>query len=215
MTNSHERTSTSMSYSPVVIEQTPRGEVQYDIWSRLLKDRIVFLGRAIDDHVANLLVAQLLYLEAEDAEKDVVMYINSPGGSVTAGLAIYDAMQYIRCDVTTVCVGQCASMAAVLLAAGSENKRQVLPHSRVMIHQPHGGAGGTAIDIEIQAREIVKLKGILNQVLEKHTGRSLEEIERDTDRDHYMSAQQAIEYGLADNIVQRHQPEASSDSEKS
>lgn len=204
-----------MSYSPVVIEQTPRGEVQYDIWSRLLKDRIVFLGRAIDDHVANLLVAQLLYLEAEDAEKDVVMYINSPGGSVTAGLAIYDAMQYIRCDVTTVCVGQCASMAAVLLAAGSENKRQVLPHSRVMIHQPHGGAGGTAIDIEIQAREIVKLKGILNQVLEKHTGRSLEEIERDTDRDHYMSAQQAIEYGLADNIVQRHQPEASSDSEKS
>lgn len=204
-----------MSYSPVVIEQTPRGEVQYDIWSRLLKDRIVFLGRAIDDHVANLLVAQLLYLEAEDAEKDVVMYINSPGGSVTAGLAIYDAMQYIRCDVTTVCVGQCASMAAVLLAAGSENKRQVLPHSRVMIHQPHGGAGGTAIDIEIQAREIVKLKGILNQVLEKHTGRSLEEIERDTDRDHYMSAQQAIEYGLADNIVQRHQPEASPDSEKS
>ena len=202
-----------MSYSPVVIEQTPRGEVQYDIWSRLLKDRIVFLGRAIDDHVANLLVAQLLYLEAEDAEKDVVMYINSPGGSVTAGLAIYDAMQYIRCDVTTVCVGQCASMGALLLAAGSENKRQVLPHSRVMIHQPHGGAGGTAIDIEIQAREIVKLKGLLNKILEKHTGRSLEEIERDTDRDHFMSAQQAIEYGLADNIVQRHMPDPEDDKE--
>ena len=193
-----------MSYSPVVIEQTPRGEVQYDIWSRLLKDRIVFLGRAIDDHVANLIVAQLLYLEAEDAEKDVIMYINSPGGSVTAGLAIYDAMQYIRCDLTTVCVGQCASMGAVLLAAGTAGKRQILPNSRVMIHQPHGGAGGTAIDIEIQAREIVKLKGVLNKILHKHTGRSLEDIEKDTDRDHYMSAGQAIEYGLVDHIVERH-----------
>jgi ATP-dependent Clp protease protease subunit len=203
-----------MSYSPVVIEQTPRGEVQYDIWSRLLKDRIVFLGRAVDDHVANLIVAQLLYLEAEDAEKDVVMYINSPGGSVTAGLAIYDAMQYIRCDVTTVCVGQCASMGALLLAAGSKEKRQVLPHSRVMIHQPHGGAGGTAIDIEIQAREIVELRGILNQILQKHTGRDLEDIERDTDRDHYMSALQAIEYGIADNIVERHSLDVEDDSEK-
>jgi len=193
-----------MSYSPVVIEQTPRGEVQYDIWSRLLKDRIVFLGRAIDDHVANLIVAQLLYLEAEDAEKDVIMYINSPGGSVTAGLAIYDAMQYIRCDVTTVCVGQCASMGAVLLAAGSPGKRQILPNSRVMIHQPHGGAGGTAIDIEIQAREIVKLRGVLNNILQKHSGRSLEQIEKDTDRDHYMSAGQAIEYGLVDAIVASH-----------
>lgn len=194
-----------MSYSPVVIEQTPRGEVQYDIWSRLLKDRIVFLGRAIDDHVANLIVAQLLYLEAEDAEKDIIMYINSPGGSVTAGLAIYDAMQYVRCDVTTVCVGQCASMGALLLTAGAAGKRQILPNSRVMIHQPHGGAGGTSIDIEIQAREIVKLRDVLNKILVTHSGRSLEEIERDTDRDHYMSAGQAIEYGLVDTIVDRHE----------
>lgn len=193
-----------MSYSPVVIEQTPRGEVQYDIWSRLLKDRIVFLGRAIDDHVANLIVAQLLYLEAEDAEKDVIMYINSPGGSVTAGLAIYDAMQYIRCDVTTVCVGQAASMGAVLLAAGTEGKRQILPHSRVMIHQPHGGAGGTARDIEIQAREILKLRGVLNAILQKHSGRSLGEIEEHTDRDYFMSAEEAIAYGLVDKVVDRH-----------
>ncbi len=200
-----------MSYSPVVIEQTPRGEVQYDIWSRLLKDRIVFLGRAIDDHVANLIVAQLLYLEAEDAEKDVIMYINSPGGSVTAGLAIYDAMQYVACDVTTVCVGQCASMGAVLLAAGTAGKRQILPNSRVMIHQPHGGAGGTALDIEIQAREIVKLKGVLNRILHKHTGRSLDEIEKDTDRDKYMSAADAIEYGLVDNIVEQHKADGAKD----
>lgn len=193
-----------MSYSPVVIEQTPRGEVQYDIWSRLLKDRIVFLGRPIDDHVANLIVAQLLYLEAEDAEKDVIMYLNTPGGSVTAGLAIYDAMQYIRCDVTTVCVGQCASMGAVLLAAGTKGKRQILPHSRVMIHQPHGGAGGTAKDIEIQAREILKLRSLLNEILQKHTGRSLAEIEEHTDRDYFMSAEEAIEYGICDKIVERH-----------
>jgi ATP-dependent Clp protease protease subunit len=194
-----------MSYSPVVIEQTPRGEVQYDIWSRLLKDRIVFLGRAIDDHVANLIVAQLLYLEAEDAEKDIIMYINSPGGSVTAGLAIYDAMQYVRCDVTTVCVGQCASMGAVLLTAGTKGKRQILPNSRVMIHQPHGGAGGTSVDIEIQAREIVFLKERLNKIIEKHSGRSLDDVQKDTDRDHYMSAAEAIEYGLVDTIVERHE----------
>ena len=196
-----------MSYSPVVIEQTPRGEVQYDIWSRLLKDRIVFLGRAIDDHVANLIVAQLLYLEAEDAEKDVIMYINSPGGSVTAGLAIYDAMQYVRCDVATVCVGQCASMGAVLLAAGAKGKRQILPHSRVMIHQPHGGAGGTAADIEIQAREIIKLRGLLNEIICRHTGRTLADIEQDTDRDKYMSAREAIEYGLVDKVIEQHAPE--------
>jgi ATP-dependent Clp protease protease subunit len=194
-----------MSYSPVVIEQTPRGEVQYDIWSRLLKDRIVFLGRAIDDHVANLIVAQLLYLEAEDAEKDIIMYINSPGGSVTAGLAIYDAMQYVRCDVTTVCVGQCASMGAVLLTAGTKGKRQILPNSRVMIHQPHGGAGGTSVDIEIQAREIVFLKERLNKIIQKHSGRSLDDVERDTDRDYYMSAAEAIEYCLVDTIVERHE----------
>ena len=166
---------------PIVIEKTSQGERSFDIYSRLLRDRIVVLNDEVNHYTAGLVVAQMLYLESENPDRDILFYINSPGGSVTAGLAIYDAMQYIRCDVTTVCVGQCASMAAVLLAAGSENKRQVLPHSRVMIHQPHGGAGGTAIDIEIQAREIVKLKGILNQVLEKHTGRSLEEIERDTD----------------------------------
>jgi len=191
-----------MSYSPVVIEQTPRGEVQYDIWSRLLKDRIVFLGRAIDDHVANLIVAQLLYLQAEDAEKDIIMYINSPGGSVTAGLMIYDTMQYVACDVTTVCVGQCASMGAVLLAGGAKGKRQILPHSRVMIHQPHGGAGGTSADIEIQANEILTLKKTLNQLLAKDSGKPLEQIEKDTDRDYFMNAQAAIEYGLVDSIVE-------------
>ena len=193
-----------MSYSPIVIEQTARGEREYDIWSRLLKDRIVFLGRGIDDNVANLTVAQLLYLEAEDAEKDVIIYMNSPGGSVTAGLAIYDAMQYVRCPVQTVCVGQCASMGAVLLAAGTKGKRHILPHSRVMIHQPHGGAGGVATDIEIQAREINKLKHRLNQILAKHTGQPLEKIERDTDRDSFMSAEEAIAYGLVDRIVSRH-----------
>ncbi|HEY4220983.1 MAG TPA: ATP-dependent Clp protease proteolytic subunit, partial [Myxococcota bacterium] len=169
-----------MSYSPIVIEQTARGEREYDIWSRLLKDRIVFL-RGVDDNTANLIVAQLLYLEAEDAEKDVILYINSPGGSVTAGLAIYDAMQYIRCDVQTVCMGQCASMGAVLLAAGTKGKRQILPHSRVMIHQPHGGAGGTSIDIEIQAREIMKNKRRLNELLAKHSGKPLAVVEKDTD----------------------------------
>ncbi len=193
-----------MSYSPIVIEQTARGEREYDIWSRLLKDRIVFLGRAIDDNVANVTVAQLLYLEAEDAEKDVIIYMNSPGGSVTAGLAIYDAMQYVRCPVQTVCVGQCASMGAVLLAAGTKGKRHILPHSRVMIHQPHGGAGGVASDIEIQAREINKLKLRLNQILAKHTGQPLDKIEQDTDRDSFMSAEEAIAYGLVDRVVSRH-----------
>jgi ATP-dependent Clp protease, protease subunit len=192
-----------MSYSPIVIEQTARGEREYDIWSRLLKDRIVFLGRGIDDNVSNLVVAQLLYLEAEDAEKDVILYMNSPGGSVTSGLAIYDAMQYIRCPVQTVCVGQCASMAAVLLAGGTKGKRHILPHSRVMIHQPHGGAGGTSADIEIQAKEIMKLKKRLNELLAKHTGKSLEVIERDTDRDYFMSAEEAISYGLVDKLVSR------------
>ena len=193
-----------MSYSPIVIEQTARGEREYDIWSRLLKDRIVFLGRAIDDNVANVTVAQLLYLEAEDAEKDVIIYMNSPGGSVTACLAIYDAMQYVRCPVQTVCVGQCASMGAVLLAAGTKGKRHILPHSRVMIHQPHGGAGGVASDIEIQAREINKLKLRLNQILAKHTGQPLDKIEKDTDRDSFMSAEEAIAYGLVDRVVSRH-----------
>jgi ATP-dependent Clp protease, protease subunit len=187
----------------IVIEQTARGERAYDIWSRLLKDRIVFIGSPINDMVANLIVAQLLYLEAEDAEKDITIYMNSPGGSVTAGLAIYDAMQYVRPDIVTVCVGQCASMAAVLLAAGANGKRNILPHSRVMIHQPHGGAGGTSKDIEIQAREILKLRRVLNEILASHTGRTMDEIERDTDRDKFLSAQEAIAYGLADKIIER------------
>ena len=190
-----------MSYSPIVIEQTARGEREYDIWSRLLKDRIVFLGRGIDDMMANLIVAQLLYLEAEDAEKDIILYMNSPGGSVTAGLAIYDAMQYVRCDVQTVCVGQCASMGAVLLCAGAKGKRQILPHSRVMIHQPHGGAGGTSADIEIQAKEINKLKRRLNEIIAKHTGKPLDVVEKDTDRDYFMSADEAIAYGLVDKVI--------------
>ncbi len=192
-----------MSYAPWVYEQTPRGEQQYDIWSRLLKDRIMFLGTEINDSVANMMVAQLLYLEADDPDKDITLYINSPGGSVTAGLAIYDALQYVRPTVSTVCVGQCASMGAVLLSAGERGKRYALPHSRVMIHQPHGGAGGTALDIEIQAREIVKLRGFLNNIIAKNTGRSIEDVERDTDRDYYMSAQEAIEYGIVDHLIER------------
>jgi ATP-dependent Clp protease, protease subunit len=187
----------------IVIEQTARGERAYDIWSRLLKDRIVFLGTPINDDVANLIVAQLLYLEAEDAEKDIVMYINSPGGVVTSGLAIYDAMQYVRCDVQTVCVGQCASMGAVLLCAGTKGKRHILPNSRVMIHQPHGGAGGTSADIEIQAKEIMKLRGHLNEIIARHSGKPLAQVEKDTDRDYYMSAEEAIAYGVVDKIVER------------
>ncbi len=191
-------------FPPTVIEQTPRGERAYDIWSRLLKDRIVFVGTAIDDHIANSVVAQLLFLESEDAEKDITMYINSPGGSVTAGLAIYDAMLYVKCDVSTVCVGQSASMGAVLLAAGAKGKRYVLPHSRIMIHQPLGGAQGQATDIEIQAREIIKIKKLINDILVRHTGRPLKQIERDSDRDFYLSAEEAIEYGIVDKIVTRH-----------
>jgi ATP-dependent Clp protease protease subunit len=187
----------------IVIEQTARGERAYDIWSRLLKDRIVFLGTPINDDVANLIVAQLLYLEAEDAEKDIVMYLNSPGGVVTSGLAIYDAMQYVRCDVQTVCVGQCASMGAVLLCAGTKGKRHILPNSRVMIHQPHGGAGGTSRDIEIQAKEILKLRSELNDIIARHTGKPLAQVEKDTDRDYYMSAEEAIAYGVVDRIVER------------
>ena len=190
-------------FPPTVIEQTPRGERAYDIWSRLLKDRIVFLGLPIDDGIANAIIAQLLFLEQEDADKDIMMYINSPGGSVTAGLAIYDAMQYVRCDVSTICVGQCASMGAVLLASGKKEKRLILPHSRVMIHQPMGGASGQASDIEIQAKEIVKLKTVLNRLIQKHSNTSFERIEKDTDRDFFMNAQEAIEYGLVDRIVER------------
>jgi ATP-dependent Clp protease, protease subunit len=186
-----------------VVEQTARGEETYNLWARLLKDRIIFLGTRINDMVANLVVAQLLYLASEDSEKDIVMYINSPGGVVTAGLAIYDAMKFVRCDVQTVCVGQCASMGAVLLAGGTKGKRQILPNGRVMIHQPHGGAGGTSRDIEIQAREIVKLRSQLNQILADATGKPFAEVERDTDRDRYLTAEDALAYGLVDRIVSR------------
>jgi ATP-dependent Clp protease protease subunit len=186
-----------------VVEQTARGEETYNLWARLLKDRIIFVGTKINDAVANLIVAQMLYLESEDPEKDIIMYINSPGGVVTAGLAIHDAMQYVRCDVQTVCVGQCASMGAVLLAAGARGKRQILPNGRVMIHQPHGGAGGTSSDIEIQAREIVKMRSQLNQILADATGKSFDDVERDTDRDRYLTAEDALAYGLVDRIVVR------------
>ena len=184
-----------------VVEQTARGEESYNLWARLLKDRIIFVGTKINDMVANLIVAQMLYLESEDPEKDIIMYINSPGGVVTAGLAIHDAMQYVRCDVQTVCVGQCASMGAVLLAAGTKGKRQILPNGRVMIHQPHGGAGGTSLDIEIQAREIVKMRHQLNQILANATGKALADVERDTDRDRYLTAEDALAYGLVDTVV--------------
>lgn len=190
-----------MPYAPIVIEQTGRGERAYDIYSRLLKDRIVFLGTAIDDEVANLIIAQLLFLESEDPENDIYLYINSPGGYVTAGLAIYDTMQYIKPDVSTICVGQAASMAAVLLAGGKQGKRFALPHARILIHQPLGGAQGQASDIAIQAKEILRLKDILHQILAKHTNQPIEKIQVDSDRDFYMSALQAKEYGIIDNVI--------------
>jgi ATP-dependent Clp protease protease subunit len=190
-----------MNLIPIVIEQTGRGERAFDIFSRLLKDRIVYLGSAITDDVANVITAQLLFLESEDPERDVHFYINSPGGSVTAGLAIYDTLQYIRPDVSTLCLGQAASMAAWLLAAGSKGKRFALPHSRIMIHQPLGGVQGQAVDIDIQAREILRLREQLNNILVKHSGQSLKRIERDTDRDLFMTGKQAVEYGLVDEVI--------------
>ena len=196
---------------PTVIEQTHRGERAYDIWSRLMKDRIVFLGTEVTDDIANVIVAQLLFLESEDPEKDVNLYINSPGGSVSAGLAIYDTMQYVRCPISTICIGQAASMGAVILAAGTNGKRRVLPNSRVMIHQPLGGARGQASDIEIQAREILKIKDKLNGILAHHTGKTAEQIAKDGDRDYYMSATEAKDYGLVDEVVVAHklpEPEA-------
>ena len=190
-------------YVPIVVEQSGRGERSYDIYSRLLKDRIIFLGTAIDDTVANLVVAQLLFLESEDPDKDISIYINSPGGSVTAGLAIYDTMQYIKPDVSTICIGMAASMGAVLLTAGAEGKRIALPNSRIMIHQPMGGMEGQASDIEIHAKEILKTRAKLNEILAKHTGRPLEKIEADTDRDFYMSAEEAQQYGIVDKIIEK------------
>ncbi|ACD65967.1 ATP-dependent Clp protease, proteolytic subunit ClpP [Sulfurihydrogenibium sp. YO3AOP1] len=186
---------------PIVIEQTPRGERAYDIYSRLLKDRIILLGTPIDDHIANLVVAQLLFLESEDPDKDIYMYINSPGGVVTAGLAIYDTMNYIKPDVVTICMGQAASMGAFLLSAGAKGKRYSLPNARIMIHQPLGGFQGQATDIEIHAREILRLKRMLNEYLAKHTGQPIEKIEADTERDYFMSAEEAKEYGLIDKVI--------------
>ena len=188
---------------PYVIEQSPRGERSYDIYSRLLNDRIIFLGEPIDDHVANSVVAQMLHLESADPEKDISLYINTPGGSVSAGLAIYDTMQFVRAPVSTIVIGMAASMAAVILAAGEKGRRYALPHAKVMIHQPWGGVRGTASDIAIQAQEILKAKKLLNEILAKHTGQPLEKVEKDTDRDYYLSAQEALEYGLIDQVVTR------------
>ena len=188
---------------PVVVEQSSRGERAYDIYSRLLKDRIIFLGDAIDDNMANTIIAQLLFLESEDPDKEVSIYINSPGGSVTAGLAIYDTMQYIKPDVGTICMGQCASMGALLLAAGAKGKRYALPHSRVMIHQPMGGVQGQATDIDIQAKEILKMKETVHQILVEHTGQSIKKIRQDTERDFFMSGEEALKYGIVDRIIKK------------
>jgi len=186
---------------PMVVEQTNRGERSYDIFSRLLNDRIVFLSDEVNDATASLVVAQMLFLEASDPDKDISFYINSPGGSVTAGMAIYDTMQFIKCDVSTICIGMAASMGAFLLSSGAKGKRFALPHSEVMIHQPLGGARGQASDIQIQAEQILKTKAMLNQILAENTGKPLEIIERDTDRDNYMTAQEAMEYGLVDRVL--------------
>ena len=190
-----------MSFVPVVIEQSSRGERSFDIFSRLLRERIIFLGTPIDDMVANLIVAQMLLLDSENPEKDIMLYINSPGGSVTAGLAIYDTMQHIRADVQTICLGQAASMGAFLLCSGAKGKRMALPHSRVLIHQPLGGAQGQATDIEIQAQEILRIKKTLNEIMASNTGQSIKKIEKDTDRDYIMTPQEALEYGMIDKVI--------------
>ncbi|HEV8523526.1 MAG TPA: ATP-dependent Clp endopeptidase proteolytic subunit ClpP [Terriglobales bacterium] len=194
-----------MALVPMVIEQTSRGERAYDIYSRLLRDNIIFIGTPVDDTIANLVIAQLLFLEAEDPEKDVSLYINSPGGSITAGMAIYDTMQFIRPDVMTICIGQAASMAALLLAAGSSKKRFALPNSRILIHQPSmGGLSGQATDIDIHAREILRMRELTNQLLAKHTGQRLDKVEKDVERDFIMASQQAKEYGIIDEIIYKH-----------
>ena len=205
-----------MPLIPMVVEQSNRGERAYDIYSRLLKDRIIFLGSAIDDEVANLIVAQMLFLESEDPDKDIIFYINSPGGVVTAGMAIYDTIQYIKPDVATVCIGQAASMGALLLTAGTAGKRFALPNARIMIHQPMGGAQGQATDIKIQATEILRMKDVLNEILAKHTGQDIEKVAADTERDFFMSGQQALEYGIVDRVVSdRSQLEETSEEEAS
>ncbi len=201
------RHATSLTYgyipNPIVVEQTPRGERQYDIYSRLLQDRIVFLGTEINDVVANLIVAQLFFLESTDPDKDIHLYLNSPGGSVTAGLGIYDVMQFVKSDVCTYCIGLAASMSALLLSAGTKNKRYSLPNSRIMLHQPMGGATGQATDIDIQAREILYLKTRINEIFARHTGHKIERIQKDTDRDRYLSGEEAVRYGLIDHVVER------------
>jgi ATP-dependent Clp protease, protease subunit len=188
---------------PIVVEQTARGERAYDIYSRLLKERVVFVVGAVDDYMANIVVAQMLFLESENPDKDIALYINSPGGVVSAGLAVYDTMQFIKPDVSTICIGQAASMGAVLLAGGTRGKRYCLPHARMMIHQPHGGAQGQAADIEIQAREILELRERLNKILAKHTGQSIERIKQDTDRDRFMDWNEAVRYGLIDKVLEK------------
>ena len=190
-------------YPPYIIERSSRGERTYDIFSRLLMDRIVFLGAPINDDVANIIIAQLLFLEADNPERDVYLYLNSPGGIVSAGMAIYDTIQFMKAPVNTICMGMAASMGAFLLAAGRKGKRSALPHARIMIHQPSGGAQGTAADIEIQAREVLYLRGKLNELLAKHTGKALEQIEQDIDRDRYMSAEEAVQYGIIDKVIQQ------------
>jgi len=190
-----------MNLVPMVVEQSPRGERAFDIYSRLLKERIIFLGTSVNDDIASLVIAQLLFLEADDPEKDITFYINSPGGSVTAGLAIYDTMEYVRCDVATLCMGQAASMGALLLAAGKAGKRFTLPNSRIMIHQPMGGFQGQATDIDIHAREMLRMRADLNKILAHHTGRTIKKVQADTERDYFMNAKEALEYGIVDKVL--------------
>ncbi|MBD3322517.1 MAG: ATP-dependent Clp endopeptidase proteolytic subunit ClpP [Chitinivibrionales bacterium] len=196
-----EKTHTTMQLIPMVVEQTTRGERAYDIYSRLLKDRIIFIGGPVDDHVANIIIAQMLFLESEDPEKDIHVYVNSPGGHVTAGLAIYDTMQYIKSDVSTLCFGQAASMGAVLLAAGTEGKRYGLPHSRILLHQPSAGFQGQATDIDIHAKEVLRMREELDEILKYHTKQSLEKIRQDTERDFFMSGEEAVKYGIIDKVI--------------
>jgi len=205
MTNDNNPSATPISASlvPIVVEQTARGERSYDIYSRLLKDRVIFITGPVEDYMANLIVAQLLFCESENPDKDISLYINSPGGSVTAGLSIYDTMQFIKPDVSTMCIGQAASMGALLLAGGAAGKRFALPHSRMMIHQPSGGASGQASDIEIQANEIIKIRKRLNQIMAHHTGQNIEVIAQDTERDNFMSAEEGVRYGLIDKVIER------------
>ena len=192
-----------MNLIPMVVEQSPRGERAYDIYSRLLKERIVFLGTPVNDEIASLIIAQILFLEAEDPDKDITFYINSPGGTVTAGLAVYDTMNYVRCDIATLCMGQAASMGALLLAAGTNGKRYALPNSRILIHQPMGGFQGQATDIDIHAQEILRMREDLNRILANHTGQNIKKITKDTDRDYFMSAQEAVEYGIIDRVLEK------------